>query len=234
MSAPSSFRAGFAASLPITLSYFPIGISFGVAATRAGFSLLEAVYFSAAIYAGASQLLALTLIGGGAPVIVSALSVIAVNLRLMLYGPALLEKAGPRASRRFAPFWSFGLADGSFGAALVALTQGKASFSERFMGGVTLGPYVSWVAGTAAGGAIGGGALAAYPAIDAGLSFLIPALFLAMLLPLISKPQVPVILTSIVVAVLLCVFVSDTVGIIGGMIAGCLVSLLRLEERIAS
>src|SRR5690606_19387210 len=135
-----------------------------------------------------------------------------------------------RASRRFAPGWSFGLADGPFGAGRVALTQGKGRHSERLLGGVTPGPYVSSVAGPAAGGAIGGGALAAYPAIDAGLSFLIPALFLAMLLPLISKPQVPVILTSIVVAVLLCVFVSDTVGIIGGMIAGCLVSLLRLEE----
>jgi len=233
MSPPSSFRAGFAASLPITLSYFPIGISFGVAATRAGFSLLESVFFSAAIYAGASQLLALALIGGGVPVIVSALSVIAVNLRLMLYGPALLEQAGARGSKRYAPFWAFGLADGSFGAALVALAQGKASFSERFMGGVTVGPYVSWVAGTAVGAAIGGGALAAYPAIDAGLGFLIPALFLAMLLPLISRAQIPVIVTAFLVAAPLCIFVSSTVGIIVGMVAGCLVSLLRLEERIA-
>ena len=48
------FLAGLTASLPIALGYFPIAFSFGVAATRAGFSAVEAFALSLIIYAGAS------------------------------------------------------------------------------------------------------------------------------------------------------------------------------------
>ena len=56
------FRDGLIASLPIVLGYFPIAFSFGVAATRAGFSATEAFALSLIIYAGASQFLALALL----------------------------------------------------------------------------------------------------------------------------------------------------------------------------
>jgi len=91
-----SFLDGLAASLPIALGYFPIAFSFGVAATRSGFSAVEAVSLSLIIYAGASQFLALALLGSGAPVLVSAFTLIAMNLRHVLYGPALMRQAGTR------------------------------------------------------------------------------------------------------------------------------------------
>lgn len=54
-----TFLDGLTASLPIVMGYFPISFSFGVAATRAGFSGIEATALSVIIYAGASQFLAL-------------------------------------------------------------------------------------------------------------------------------------------------------------------------------
>ncbi|MFD1808451.1 hypothetical protein ACFSHQ_10960 [Gemmobacter lanyuensis] len=35
---PSTFWGGLGAAVPVALGYFPIAFSFGVAATRAGFS----------------------------------------------------------------------------------------------------------------------------------------------------------------------------------------------------
>jgi predicted branched-subunit amino acid permease len=76
------------------MGYFPIAFSFGVAATRAGFTGLEAFALSLIIYAGASQFLALALLSSGAPVLVAAFTLIAMNLRHVLYGPALMREAG--------------------------------------------------------------------------------------------------------------------------------------------
>jgi hypothetical protein len=47
-----SFLAGLAASLPIMLGYLPIAFSFGVAATRAGFSSVGAIALSLISCAG--------------------------------------------------------------------------------------------------------------------------------------------------------------------------------------
>ena len=66
------FLDGLIASLPIVLGYFPISFSFGVAATRAGSTGLEAFALSLVVYAGASQFLALALLSSGAPVLVPA------------------------------------------------------------------------------------------------------------------------------------------------------------------
>ena len=98
----STFGEGLLASVPIVIGYAPVAFSFGIAATRAGLSVAEAVTLSLVIYAGASQFLALALITSGAPVLVAAFSLIAMNLRHVLYGPALMKQAGKDARTRHA------------------------------------------------------------------------------------------------------------------------------------
>jgi 4-azaleucine resistance transporter AzlC len=217
---------GLSASLPIALGYFPIAFSFGVAATRAGFSAGEAFALSLFIYAGASQFLALALLTSGAPVLVSAFTLIAMNLRHVLYGPALMRAAGQGASTKRAWVWAFGLTDEVFGQALGALARGQ-RFSERYMFGLGAGAYGSWLAGTAVGAVAGGGALDGWPALGAGLGFMLPALFLALLLSILSRRQVPVIAVAALVTVGGTLWVSATVGILSGMLAGALTGLVR-------
>lgn len=217
---------GLLASLPIALGYFPIAFSFGVAATRAGFTEVEAFALSLFIYAGASQFLALALLTSGAPVLVSAFTLIAMNLRHVLYGPALMRAAGKGASTRRAWAWAFGLTDEVFGQALGALARGQ-RFSESYMFGLGLGAYASWLSGTAVGAVAGGGALEGWPAVSAGLGFMLPALFLALLLSILSRKQVPVILVAGAMTVAGTLWVSATTGILAGMVAGALVGVLR-------
>lgn len=221
-----SFKDGLIGALPIVLGYLPIAFSFGVAAVRAGLSPLEAVGLSVIIYAGASQFLALALIVGSAPLLVAAFTLIAMNLRHVLYGPALMKRAGRGASRRWAALWAFSLTDEVFGAALGALARGR-RFSEAYMFGLGVAAYAAWVAGTALGALAGGGALEGWPVLDAALGFMLPALFLALLLSILSRAQLPVIAVAGLVTVAVTLAVSPTSGILAGMLAGALVGLMR-------
>jgi len=220
------FPAGLAASLPIVMGYLPIAFSFGVAATRSGFSGIEAFALSLIVYAGASQFLALVLLASGAPVLVTAFTLIAMNLRHVLYGPTLMRQAGAAAATRHAWAWAWGLTDEVFGQALGELARGR-RFSEPYMFGLGLGAYASWLAGTAAGALAGGGALEAWPAVSAGLGFMLPALFLALLLSMLGRRQVPVIAVAGAVTVAGTLALSAAGGILLGMLAGAVAGMVR-------
>ncbi len=225
MTSPATLRSGLIAALPIAMGYLPIAFSFGIAATRAGLTEAEAVMLSVVIFAGAAQFLALALITSGAPLILSAFTLIAMNLRHLLYGPALLKAAGHEASTRRAWAWAFGLTDEVFGASLGAIARGR-RFSEPFMLGLGFGAYAAWVLGTAAGALAGGGALQDWPALDAGLGFMLPALFLALLLSILTRPQLPPIAVAAVVCIGATLVWSSTAGILAGMLAGALTGLI--------
>ena len=230
---PSRFADGLLAGLPIVLGYFPIAFAFGVAATGQGLSGWEAFGLSLIIYAGAAQFLALALVTSGAPLLVAAFTLVAMNLRHLLYGPALMKRAGPEATRRHGWAWAFGLTDEVFGAALGQLARGR-RFSEPFMFGLGLAAYASWLSGTALGAWAGGGALAGWPAVEAGLGFMLPALFLALLLSILARAQMPVIAVAAVATVLVTLIWSGTAGILAGMIAGAAAGLAGLGGRDAA
>lgn len=219
--AAGGLSAGMLAAVPIALGYFPIAFAFGVAATGAGLTGWEAAALSVIIYAGASQFLALALLTSGAALPVAAFTLIAMNLRHMLYGPALMKAAGGDAAKGRAWAWAWGLTDEVFGAALGDLARGR-RFSEGYMFGLGLPAYAAWIGGTVAGALAGGGALDGWPVLEAGLAFLLPALFLALLLSILTRPQVPVIVVAGVACVAGTLMLSSTTGILVGMVAGAL------------
>ena len=223
---PPGLASGLVAGLPIVMGYLPIAFSFGVAATRAGLTGAEATFLSLVIYAGASQFLALALVTGGVPVLVSAATLIAMNLRHVLYGPALMKQAGPGASRRHAWAWGWGLTDEVFGQALGALSRGQ-RFGAGYMFGLGLAAYVSWVGGTALGAWAGSSALEGWPALKAGLGFMLAALFLSLLLSILSRAALPAIAVAVVATVAGSLAISGTAGILTGMIAGAAAGMVR-------
>ena len=157
---------------------------------------------------------------------VAAFTLVAMNLRHVLYGPALVKRVGPGVRLRHAWIWAFGLTDEVFGAALGALARGQ-RFSEPFMVGLSLGAYGAWLAGTALGAYAGGGALEAYPALSAGLGFMLPALFLALLLSILTRAQVPVIVMAGAATVVVTLYGAATAGLLAGMITGAVAGVLR-------
>lgn len=226
MNRAPGFRSGLLAAFPIVMGYLPIAFSFGVAASNAGLSALEASFMSLAIYSGAAQFLAIALISAGAPVLVAAATLIAMNLRHLLYGPALMKEAGQDAGRKYAWAWGWGLTDEVFGQSLGALARGQ-KFSERYMFGIGLASYVAWVVGTLLGAMAGGGALEAYPAVNAALHFMLAALFLSLLMSILTRGALPAIAVAAIATIIGTVAISGTVGLLAGMICGALAGVLR-------
>lgn len=226
----TTFTDGLLAGLPIVLGYFPIAFAFGVAATGQGLTGIEAFGLSVIIYAGAAQFLTLALLASGAPLLVAAFTLVAMNLRHVLYGPALMKRAGTGVIRRHAWAWAFGLTDEVFGAALGQLARGR-RFSEPFMFGLGLAAYSSWLSGTALGAFAGGGALEGWPVLEAALGFMLPALFLALLLSILSRAQLPVIAVAAGATVAVSLVWSATAGILAGMVAGAVAGVLGLGGR---
>lgn len=222
----ANLRDGFVQSVPIVLGYFPIAFAFGVAATRAGLSAAETVMFSVVIFAGAAQFLAVTLVTSGAPLAVMALTLILMNLRHVMYGPVLMEKAGPGAPRKHAWAWAWCLTDEVFATMLGTLARGK-PFSEGLVAGVGLGAYLSWIAGTVLGVLTGAGALDAFPVLDAALGFMLPALFLALLLSILDRAQILTVAAAVIATVAGSVIISPTAGILCGMLVGAAVGATR-------
>ena len=227
---PATLISGFATSVPLILGYFPIAFSFGVAATRSGLTPVETFSLSLFIYAGAAQFLAIALIATGAPVLISVLTLVAMNLRHVLYGPTLMRKAGPGALRKWSWAWAFGLTDEVFGAALAALAGGK-RFSEPFMFGLAIGAYGAWLSGTALGAYAGGGALERWPAVSAGLGFMLPALFLSLLLSIVTRAQLGVIAIAMAATVGVSLVYGGTAGLLSGMVAGAVAGVLGVGAR---
>lgn len=222
---------GAIAGLPIMLGYLPIAFSFGVAAVRSGLSVQEATFLSVIIYSGAAQFVSLILLAGGAPLGIAILTLLAMNVRHLLYAPALLAASGKHRSTRFAWLWSFGLTDEVFAASIHALTRKAMRFSEHWMTGIGAAAYLTWIAGTILGALLGSGLLQDWPAVDAALGFMLPALFLALLLSIANRTQAPVIAIAGLTCAGLSWLVSPTLGVLSGMLAGAIAGVFSAKPE---
>lgn len=206
-----------------------------MAAANAGISVAEATFLSLVIYSGASQFVALALLSSGTPLLLGALTLLAMNARHVFYGPALLGRLGRRATIRYAPLWAYGLTDEVFAAALATPFAGgaeeagdgqrPAAWSEAWMSGITLAAYLAWASGTYVGASLGGAAFAGYPAVEAALGFMLPALFVALLLALLSRRQLATAIVAAAACLLATPLTSAATGILVGMLAGALVAV---------
>lgn len=178
----SDFRRGLFDSSSIMLGYFPAAISFGVAAVGIDVAPWLVVLISVFIYAGASQFILLLLIVEQTPVLSMVFIVIAVNLRHLFYGPALLSELGPTTYQRPYKLMAFGLTDEVFATARARIGQLTLQKKEQWYLGLQLGAYSSWVLGTVVGAYVASDWLVTQPVLQQSLAFVLPALFFALLL----------------------------------------------------
>ena len=151
------FLAGVRDIAPVMIATVPFGLIFGAVAVQEGLSAGEALFMSSAVYAGASQFVALEFWTDPLPVWTILLSVLAVNLRHVLYGAALGRKM------THWPAWQryvgFGLmVDPTFA---MADLRGGPRLSAAYYFGLCLPLYANWFFSTLAGsifGALLGGA----------------------------------------------------------------------------
>lgn len=227
----ATFAQGVLNSLPIVIGYLPVAFAFGMNAVKLGYSPWEAVYMSCIIYAGASQFVITALLSAGMSIWVAAFTVMAMDVRHVLYGPALRHRILQRLPTRKTPLWAFGLTDEVFAAATARLAQNHRRWSENWMLGVASASWLAWAGGTVIGALFGNGPLADYPAVEAALTFMLPALFLSFLLASFKKRQSLVVISALGGTLLGLLLSSIPVAILAGIGSGCVASLFLTSSE---
>lgn len=222
----SVFSRGLWDSSSIMLGYFPVAVSFGVAAISAGLAPWMAVLISVCIYAGASQFILLLLIAQHTDVWTMVLIVIAVNLRHVFYGPALLSQfsSHPLEAKPYA-LMAFGLTDEVFAAARARLSRLSVTPKAYWYLGLQLGAYSSWVIGTAVGAYLASDWLSHFPILQQTLAFVLPALFFALLLDMINSVDTRLLAAAAISTWLSSFFFAAHSSLIVGMVVGCIWAL---------
>ncbi|EAO7613978.1 branched-chain amino acid ABC transporter permease, partial [Salmonella enterica] len=141
---PAGFWQGAKDSQAIIFTYLPVSFAFGVSATQFGFTAWEALFLSCSMYAGASQFLVVALLGSGTSIWMTALTVIALDIRHLLYGPALQNLIQDRLNLKKTAIWSWGLTDEVFASGMIKLSQRRQEWSESWMLGLSLFSWMSW------------------------------------------------------------------------------------------
>ena len=214
---PFGFGRGLADSVSLMLGYFPIAVSFGLLAAGHGLSPVLALLVSAAVYAGASQFALVSLLAAGAAPLSVVGAVAAMNLRHLFYGPALLSRLPRGGVRLPRPLLAFGMTDEVF--ALASARIGP-RHGEVWLLGVQAGAYGAWLAGTLCGAILAGWAGSGWPQARDALAFVLPALFLALLLPLLRPATVSPLAASAVAALVLAQALPGHVALLLAMLAG--------------
>ncbi|GAB3027090.1 AzlC family ABC transporter permease [Natronobiforma cellulositropha] len=166
---------GYRKCIPIALGVFAYGLVFGVLANQAGLTAVEAALMSAAVLAGAAQLIAMEMWADPVPVFAIVLTTLVVNLRYLLMGAALrpwFEALSPSKAYSSAFF----MADENWALTIAEYRSGNVQ--GAFLLGSGLAIFSFWIVATVVG-------VTAGSAVDDperwGLDFAFTAVFLTLL-----------------------------------------------------
>jgi predicted branched-subunit amino acid permease len=191
--------AGLRAMAPLSVGIAPFALITGITAVSAGITPLQAVGMSIVVFAGASQLAVIELLGKDAPLTIVVLTAVVINLRFTMYSasiaPYFREESGFRR-------WlgAYILTDQAYA---LSVAEFRSSDSESGSGigfyfGAAAGLWLIWQVGTAVGALLGA-------TIPAGLSleFAVPLTFMALVFPAIEgRPTAVAAAVAAAVAVL--------------------------------
>jgi 4-azaleucine resistance transporter AzlC len=212
-----AYGAGLRAVAPLLPAVVAFGVSFGVLAQAAGMGATASIVMSLTTFAGSAQFAAVSVLGAGGTAVAAIVAAVLLNAR---YGPMALAAAGVfRGGRLRRLLEAQLLVDESW-----ALANREGGFDRRIMLGAGLGLYVGWSAGTAVG-VVAGDSLADPATL--GLDAAFPALFLALLVPLVrSRDALAAALLGASIALALTPITPAGIPVIAA-VAACLVGLRR-------
>ncbi|NLB87871.1 MAG: AzlC family ABC transporter permease [Syntrophomonadaceae bacterium] len=190
---------GIRDAIPIVLGYLPLGFAFGVLATEAGMTVAQATVMSLLCFTGVGLYIAIGVMQVGGEILTAILANLLVNLRYFLFSTSLVPhlKVVPT---KVAAFLSYGLTDETYAVALNRY-QTKAA-SAHYMAGLNLTSHVGWIGSTLLGAILG---TLITNTDKIGLNFALPAMYICLLVLLVSKRS-EVIVAAI--AAILCLLIG--------------------------
>ncbi|MFC7177086.1 AzlC family ABC transporter permease [Halosegnis marinus] len=179
MTLRDDFLAGVRDVAPVLLGIVPFGLVAGAAAVEAGLTGAQAVGLSVVVFAGASQLAAIDLLGDGAPLAVVVGTVVVVNLRMVMYSASIAPHFRDLAAR-WKALVAYLLTDQAYAMSLTRFRENGVSRRGYYLG-VAAPLWVVWQICTVVGVVVGARVPAWLP-----LDFALPLVFLALLVPAVE------------------------------------------------
>jgi 4-azaleucine resistance transporter AzlC len=171
--------AGAQAVSPVLLGVVPFAMISCAAAVGVGLPQTESMLMSLILYAGASQLAAVKLMGEHAPVWVIVLTGLLINLRFVMYSASIaphLRHVGPL--QRLAMTWI--LSDQAYAVSVARFQDNPPRNEAMFYFGAAVAMWSTWQVGSLAGILLGAEIPASW-----GLDFAIPLTFTALVVPVL-------------------------------------------------
>jgi 4-azaleucine resistance transporter AzlC len=223
----NDFREGLRQGFPVMVAASPFGALFGALAVDNGFSIADAVFMSAIVYAGASQMVGIELFSHNVQPWLIVLSVFAVNFRHVLYSASIAKHI-----RHFTlvqkVFAFFMLIDPQYAESERRAERGLPVTFSWYLGFAVI-IYSLWLVTTAIG-AVFGQMIGDPTAI--GLDVLLPIYFLGLVLGFRKRDRfLPVVATSAVGSVAAMHFVGSPWHVSIGALAGILLAAFLPSER---
>ena len=182
-------RPGVAVTLGAGLGLFPLGVAFGVLVVQAGLPAWVAPLFSVVVFAGSVELLLVSLVVAGTPLLTIAVTVFLVNFRHVFYAFSFPLRV---VRGRLARIYSMGaLIDEAYA---IAAAQPRGWTAPRLLA-MQIALHAYWVLGGLAGVAVAW----LLPAPVEGLEFALVALFIVLAMDAArTRAQLPLVLAAAV------------------------------------
>lgn len=220
-----SYLYGMRRSIPVFFGFLPVAITFAIMATSTGLTALETVAMSVFVFAGASQIMAMGMVGAGAGMLSVVLATFVLNLRHLIMSTCVFKKIKIKS-----PLVKLAgaLAVTDEGFALIT-TEDDGKCDVPYVFGIITVTYLSWVFGTVIG-VVASNILPQIVADSFGIALY--ALFIALIVPDIKK-SLRLFFTVVITALMntvLCLFMETSWAIIASTLLGAFVGTFLVDD----
>ncbi len=219
-----SFIYGIKRGIPVLIGFLPVAISYAIAASAGGMSAGQTVGMSAAVFAGASQIMATEMIASNAGSIAIIMTTFVLNLRHIIMSTCVFRKL--RTSNWLIRILcGFGVTDETFA---IYTTEDDEKSDEYFMLGLITISYSSWVIGALIGVLL---QRALPESLSLSFGIALYALFIALIVPDIKKSLKLFLTVLVTVALNICLgmLIGDSWAMIVATLAGAAFGVFLME-----
>ncbi|MGI6449306.1 MAG: AzlC family ABC transporter permease [Desulfitobacteriia bacterium] len=196
--AVKGFIYGLRQSVTIGVGYAPVAITFGILSLQSGLNILETGLMSLFVFAGASQFIAIQLIGQGATIWVIGITTLIVNLRHILMSFSMIRFFSGISLGRLT-LLAQGITDETFvlNSKLLEEIPTPEERSKVALG-VNLGAFASWVIFSFLGALLGNSLNITF----SGFDFALLALFIVLTIGTVNRQNIATYIIAGILAVI--------------------------------
>lgn len=226
MNRKEQYFFGMKAGVPVIIGFISVATAFAIMALEAGLYPWQTVLMSAWVFAGSSQMIAVTMVDQGTGVFAILLATFIINLRHLIMSTCVMNrmKASPTSLKILA---AFGVTDESF--AIFTTADEEKSSIYYFLGLITV-TYSSWVIGTVIGCAL---TQILPPILAHSLNITMYAMFIGLLVPGIKENwrlAMVVVITAVLSFAVRC-FVDSAGTIICATLMGAAIGIIVMNDE---